>query len=319
MSVLGYVITDRGNVGRRFVFRPDADFKQGNRLVRGTKKMQGREGFGDRSDIRGYVVQSWTTEPAEHMDMGDRRGLGNLAGTRSAIKPVEVMPHELAEFSELDASRHLERLEADQELVLQLALRGYIGPEWNAFAAALAEYGFQVITAWICSGIIFGKCNARGLGLGVAPEDLRSIDVARELAGETVALAIRAFREKVLMANRWDPKKGASLKTFFIGQCVFQFPNTFRRWVSEQDAMPIDAQTVGRELELRAVRRPTDVMADVARAIESIRPLPDDHPTRLRVLMEMGYTQREIAALLNTTEKAIEMKLYRSRSKRIRK
>jgi hypothetical protein len=33
-----------------------------------------------------------------------------------------------------------------------------------------------------------------------------------------------------LLANRWDPKKGASIKTFFIGQCLIRFVNVYNRW-----------------------------------------------------------------------------------------
>jgi len=247
------------------------------------------------------------------MDTGNGSGLERVARNGPALKPADVDPNELAEFAGTEAARRMDRLAADRELVLQLALRKYEGPEWDMFAAALAEYGYQVIAAWTRSGIIFGKCNAKGLGLRTNAEVLRSADDAKELAGETVALAIRAFRDKVLIAGRWDPTRGASLKTFFIGQCIFQFPNTFRRWVAEQDTMPVDAATVGRELELQTPRRSTELMAEFARAIESLGKLPADHPTRLKVLMEMGYTQREIADLLDTTEKAIEMKIYRKR------
>jgi DNA-directed RNA polymerase specialized sigma24 family protein len=42
--------------------------------------------------------------------------------------------------------------------------------------------------------------------------------------------ALDAFLEKVLKPNAWHPEGGASLKTFFIGQCCFQFTNVYKKW-----------------------------------------------------------------------------------------
>jgi hypothetical protein len=40
------------------------------------------------------------------------------------------------------------------------------------------------------------------------------------LANLTVAFALQKFREQVLSPNRWDRTKGATLKTYFIVQCL---------------------------------------------------------------------------------------------------
>jgi len=41
------------------------------------------------------------------------------------------------------------------------------------------------------------------------------------------------------MKDGWDPARGAQLTTYFIGQCLFQYPNVFRRWQNERDqALP---------------------------------------------------------------------------------
>jgi hypothetical protein len=61
-----------------------------------------------------------------------------------------------------------------------------------------------------------------------------SLDDALELSCETVAEAIRCFRERVLIPGKWDPTRKASLRTFFVGQCILQFPNIYRRWNTEQ-------------------------------------------------------------------------------------
>ena len=235
-----------------------------------------------------------------------------------ALQPVVPTAGDLAPFANTEAAKRLERLEADAELVLHLALRNYEGAEWQGFAGALAEYGFQVIGTWTRSGLIFLKCAEKGLGLKGLRWMARSLDDADEVAGETVAVAIRAFRDKVLIPRRWDPTKGATLKTFFIGQCIFQFPNVFRRWAAEQDQPPVDAETIAFELD-RAARHSPETLAEVSRAIEKLDALPTRDPLMIKALRGVGYTQLEIAELLGATEKAVEMALYRAKRSRRRR
>ena len=79
---------------------------------------------------------------------------------------VPKVTHEnLASFEETAEAKHLQRLEADRDLYLRLALLSFEGPEWDDFAYVLAEYGYQVVRAWIRSEKIFDECASRGLGL----------------------------------------------------------------------------------------------------------------------------------------------------------
>lgn len=52
-------------------------------------------------------------------------------------------------------------------------------------------------------------------------------DTIMGLARETAAAALHFFRFKVLMKGKWDAAKGASLATFFVGQCRLQFANVY--------------------------------------------------------------------------------------------
>jgi hypothetical protein len=38
----------------------------------------------------------------------------------------------------------------------------------------------------------------------------------------------------VLRRQRWDYRKGASLRTYFIGQCLSRFANVYRRWYTNE-------------------------------------------------------------------------------------
>jgi DNA-directed RNA polymerase specialized sigma24 family protein len=82
-------------------------------------------------------------------------------------------------------------------------------------------------------GHVFVKLREKGRPLaptlGIPRHD------ALELAEDTVAEAIVHFRDRVLKRGVWDPAKGASLTTYFIGNCLmFQFPNLYRTWRSDR-------------------------------------------------------------------------------------
>jgi DNA-directed RNA polymerase specialized sigma24 family protein len=223
--------------------------------------------------------------------------------------PAEAPPGSLDGFDQISAARRLSVLEADKELVNRLMWRGYTGPEWRSFAAALAEYGFQVIRVWVLNGVIFRRCEQKGIaGLWPVPRDS---DDSTELACETVSEGIRAFRKKVLIPGRWDPTRGATLKTFFIGQCLFQFPNVYRRWMRESQPVVVDQNSLAEELATaRTLAAPVPMVAELRRALQRLSP---DSPQAMEALVEMGYSQGEISELLGTTLRAVESKLYRHR------
>ncbi|HEX5996635.1 MAG TPA: hypothetical protein VFY84_15955 [Jiangellales bacterium] len=138
--------------------------------------------------------------------------LGEFAGTREDRDLDEAVR----------ALRRRERVAEDADLIMWLALNGFAGEDYRRFAHELARYGYAVMLAWIRKGVIFGKCRERGLG-GLPEPPVGAItrpDVAEELAGETVAKSLHYFRENVLLRRQWDPTRGASIKSYFIGQCL---------------------------------------------------------------------------------------------------
>lgn len=131
-----------------------------------------------------------------------------------------------AEQTWLDAERlpddeRLDRLAGDAVLVAAMRERGFAGPEYDYVQDEFIRYGVAVLAGWMRRGSIAGMCAQKRLR-GVPPEVERQFDydTALELAGESVARAVDPFREKVLLAGKWDPSRGAALKTFFIGQCL---------------------------------------------------------------------------------------------------
>lgn len=199
----------------------------------------------------------------------------------------------------------IDRLAGDRDLVGALRRHGFEGHEYVSTARELARYGVAVLTAWTMRGTIFDKCVRVGRGVQRPPPGVViDRDEAQSLAGEVVAVALRHFREEVLLPGLWDPSRGASLTTFFVGQCVLRFPNLYRQWLTQQPPVPavddtvLDQRSTGESVE-------DDVITErmTAQALQLVRS-PDAR--RALVMTSMGYPQSDIAKKLATTEKAVE-------------
>ena len=124
---------------------------------------------------------------------------------------------------------------ADRALVAELAAAGFAGPVFDVVETELAAYGIAVMMAWTRTGQIFSRCAAKGRPLrALPPEWTWTWDDRLEIAIETTARALRYFIDEVLKPGKWDHQGGATLKTFFVGSCLLQFPNVFEAWATEQ-------------------------------------------------------------------------------------
>src|SRR5829696_6136984 len=141
-----------------------------------------------------------------------------------AVRPEKVVPIDWPDDPRLaEQAARIDRLAADFDLVTTFGLQGFEGADWDIFEEELAKYGLAVIGGWTRRGVIFGKYFERGFG-GL-PEPFRDFrdDEVDELALETVGKGLYHFQRDVLRRQRWDYRKGASLRTYFIGQCLSRF------------------------------------------------------------------------------------------------
>lgn len=188
--------------------------------------------------------------------------------------------------------------------------------EWNSVRDSLAEYGYPIIKAWISNGTIFSRVkNASHVGLCGAAELTDEPEAASELAGMTVSVSLIHFRRKLEDGTGWKPQKGASLRSFFIGQCLLCFPNEYRRWLREcrtgrsrgESSQPLD------DLDIVDNRPEPPQVASVRLEVAEIL---HHAPERVRLALiytAAGYSQREIAEIIKTTPKGVEMLLRRYR------
>jgi DNA-directed RNA polymerase specialized sigma24 family protein len=198
---------------------------------------------------------------------------------------------------------------------------GYDGDEWEELADRLIADGYAVISAWLRKGLIFDRCARRGCLLKATVKS-RERDEADSLAGETVVISVIKFRETVLIPRVWRPDGGASLETFFVGQCLIRFANVYRRWLKENGWGGADAlDDVSRRrsdspLHLVAGDRQRRRYGDPEAALE-LDPYLDlaEDPVTKAILAYVAddFTYEEIAQLLETSVGAIKSRLYRLR------
>lgn len=224
-----------------------------------------------------------------------------VQGDSHSIQPVEAGVEFAAE------AERLERLLADRELVDRLMWERYEGPTWDAFCRVLAEYGIAVLYAWIRNGKIFLECKRRGFGGLQQRRHLSDADEAQSLAGETVAISLRFFRDEVLIPARWDPTRGATLRTYFVGACIRHFPNVYTRSDGGElfRSLLDDESALDEVIDVAPFSRP-DRRVELMSGINAV----PDATIREALLDEaQGYTQRETASRVGVTLWTVEGKM----------
>lgn len=242
---------------------------------------------------------------------------GHEPATTTPVSALDLSSIEETDEEAERAAESLERRQADLELRNDLALAGFQGRQWDRFAEELARYGRAVMKAWCYSGEIFNQCRKKNCNPGPAPEHWTDDD-RDGLADDVVAAAIITFRERALVGRGWDWSAGASLKTYFIGACVYQFPNAFRRWRTEERAWNQLRRLDPSADEFLQQRNHDDTEYMALVHLESnaaFANLPDDRTKIAMLLQSQGYTYPEIGELLGTSAKAVDGLLIRQRKR----
>jgi hypothetical protein len=195
------------------------------------------------------------------------------------------------------------RLLAEDELVERILACPPEVPclEWEILRERLAEYGFGRIVGWGVRGTLRGRAATAGpgrrpvLGIGRVPErgDLNESD-ATALASEIVTMGIRSFRRHAL--PRWDPRRGRSLASYFIGHCLMKLPDAYERWArNEPDALTVLAAD---ELDDQIDGDPGP--DEVSTLVAEVSELTCGDPVDWRIVWMRvgGFTFSEIAATL---------------------
>ncbi|MFF3456988.1 hypothetical protein ACFYXH_22165 [Streptomyces sp. NPDC002730] len=270
------------------------------------------------------------------MQGDDAGGVSAAARARDLQPPGEPEKRDLGapvsadDLCEMDARHHhdarrqqesIDRRIADEEMIRVLSRAGFQGSLYERFAEELARYGISVLRGWMHSGFIFKLVARRGYGLNPHELELEELvsnsDLREELATMTVACALPRFRQRAFVEGGWQIEGGASITTYFMGACAYDFPNEFRR------------HRAGEERQRRVLRReqhfyePAVGKLSVAeevignlRVLDIIGEVKDPRTQAAVALTVDRYSQEEIRQLLEAESvRAVEGLLYRWRQK----
>lgn len=212
-------------------------------------------------------------------------------------------------------SEYEERLATDQALVYELQWEGFKGKGWDALAEALFTYGWMVIFAWIRNGRIIAKCRqARVRGVPDVPHWLweRLQADAEDITQATMIDALEHFREDVLKPGKWDASRGATLRTYFVGQALIRFSGVLRSWTRKQP--PADL-VITHKIEPAMVLSPdpADIVTGAAGVQGLLTQIPDGDTRKIFELLAEDYSYEEIAHEVGLSSRAVEGRIRRTR------
>lgn len=211
----------------------------------------------------------------------------------------------------------VDRLGGDREVYRDLRASKFAGRKQAIFDDALARYGFAVIGAWISKGVMEQKCREKPQlrdlheleGIDLTPRDIE------ELTMDTVAAAVEGFRTNVLETGKWDPKKGAALRTYFIGQCQFKYRDVARRWKRQRRDLHFDpaSETVPGRFTHSVLGDPEMDIIQTESISELLKPVTRADARTALAMKGHQYSNQQIAEELGTTPKSVEGMLRRAR------
>ena len=217
------------------------------------------------------------------------------------------------------------RREADAQIVLQLAAQGFDpgGAAWRTLAPELLAYGYSVLKGWLIAGRAREKAARLGVrgtsripvGLKLAPDD------AHELAIAVLEVALPRYL-RTLGAGKWDPTKGSSLASYFIGGCLHDLPDVSASWGRERERR--DAE-VADPIALDDGRHSPDPAGQALASVQLDEILRADEQIGVMLhLWGCGYSYGDIAELfsgagIEHTAGSVRCKIFRARKLAVRR
>ena len=163
--------------------------------------------------------------------------LPHADGRLAVLTPHELAVRTVGAVDVPKSSTAIRRL-TDREQYADLSAAEFRGAVMDNFASDLWQYGLRVINSWLRDGSIPRRAQRHGVKIRPSWVELemweRSAAAREELAVTTVREAAVWFTKTALPNGMWDPGKGASLRTYFIGACLIQFRTTYRSWSGER-------------------------------------------------------------------------------------
>ncbi|WP_410540504.1 sigma-70 family RNA polymerase sigma factor [Streptomyces sp. KL2] len=216
------------------------------------------------------------------------------------------------------AGTNRDQMEADRELYRRLRAAEFTGWLRKHLEQDLWQYGWRVLRAWMRDGSVMNRCAEKGIRMSSRSEEeqilMRSDDVRDEIAFEAVKPAVEYFINDVLAEGKWDPRRGATLRTYFMGTCLHYFRDAFKTWARSHRRR---LKEVSGSLDL--VDRPSREVhpEELAALRDTVRRVLSGASWEVRaicaLIYESGLTQKEIGEKLGMTSRVVEVHLRKLR------
>jgi hypothetical protein len=102
---------------------------------------------------------------------------------------------------------------------------------WEKFRHYALDDVQPILLGWIKDGSIYERAARFGRFAGPTPPPGWTARDREEVVVAAIHDAIASFKHMAL--ERWDPRGGASLKTWFVKACVIAFTGAFNHWYTE--------------------------------------------------------------------------------------
>lgn len=214
----------------------------------------------------------------------------------------------------LSQKDRLDRLAGDTTLYQAIRASNFVGDDWAFVAGEMARYAMAVFEAWMASGVITERCLEKKVkGVPSLPEAVRrDRHLCEDIVAETVGAALLKFRDEVLKKDIWDPTKGASLRTFFIRQCMWRYGDAFRRLTF---ARTHEAWTEDIDFLDTPVTHVEDDVIRMATADLLLKGATSERAARAFAMHVHGYDNGTIAADLGASVDSVKSLLKRERQR----
>lgn len=256
------------------------------------------------------------------------RNFGSADGADDTSPAIDHQPTaESAQVDRVATATTPISIEFDANRLALLKRAKFQGPAYREFTDELWLYARAVLLSKLRSGLVFAWCAEGGVAVSPtsAERDVlhRSPEDRDHLVIGTIAHAIPKFRIKVLAKDKWDPAGAASMATYFVNFCRFEFQAVFRDWQRQRREALVSLDVT--ELKPGALAhffyQPNFDPEKKAITRDDIAYLTRNSPEQTRwicVLMLEGYTHSEIADRLGITVRRIEYLLHKLRKRALK-
>ena len=216
-----------------------------------------------------------------------------------------------------------ERRRRGHELMENARRANFEGPALQALTDELWIYGMPVMLSMLRTGEINKHCAQYGHTVEIDADAREVLHTSRDerdaLAFETVTAAMHFFTSKVLPQQKWDPERGASLQTYFVGALGLVFPRVYERWLTtRRKSLAIVSAALdtsfasGGSVPLLSQLDPAEFVA-LRDTLERILKPADSTTRAICTLIARGLTYAQIGEELHLSTAAVEARMYRLR------